>query len=221
MPDRPVIFSTAPLRGPGARPRSEELGEVIVDPWIDQHPLRLYNERAAGRRAPPSSAPRSSSARPTAATGPVLDLPARRHRLDPGRPHQRRPRRRHRQGHPRAAGARPQRRRRGRARRRPAARRAPATSCAADRDVREGEVYRDGSIPYQRFRGWQLAGRTAGLVGLGAVGRADPLAARGPRHAGDRQRPVRRRRHRTTSTTCWPRPTSCRCTPPSRPTRSG
>ena len=29
---------------------------------------------------------------------------------------------------------------------------------AADRDVREGEVYRDGSIPYQRFRGWQLAG---------------------------------------------------------------
>jgi D-3-phosphoglycerate dehydrogenase len=33
-------------------------------------------------------------------------------------------------------------------------------------------VYRDGSIPYQRFRAWQLAGRTAGLVGLGAVGRA-------------------------------------------------
>jgi D-3-phosphoglycerate dehydrogenase len=43
---------------------------------------------------------------------------------------------------------------------------------AADRDVREGQVYRDGSIPYQRFRAWQLAGRTAGLVGLGAVGRA-------------------------------------------------
>jgi D-3-phosphoglycerate dehydrogenase len=43
---------------------------------------------------------------------------------------------------------------------------------AADRDVREGEVYRDGSIPYQRYRAWQLAGRTAGLVGLGAVGRA-------------------------------------------------
>jgi D-3-phosphoglycerate dehydrogenase / 2-oxoglutarate reductase len=42
----------------------------------------------------------------------------------------------------------------------------------ADRDVREGEIYRDGTIPYQRFRAWQLAGRTAGLVGLGAVGRA-------------------------------------------------
>ncbi len=43
---------------------------------------------------------------------------------------------------------------------------------AADRDVREGQVYRDGSIPYQRFRGWQVAGRTVGIVGLGAVGRA-------------------------------------------------
>jgi D-3-phosphoglycerate dehydrogenase len=43
---------------------------------------------------------------------------------------------------------------------------------AANRDVREGQVFRDGSIPYQRFRGWQLAGRTIGVVGLGAVGRA-------------------------------------------------
>src|ERR1700684_1547408 len=42
----------------------------------------------------------------------------------------------------------------------------------ADADVRTGEIYRDGTIPYQRFRAWQLAGRTAGIVGLGAVGRA-------------------------------------------------
>ncbi|HKH24151.1 MAG TPA: NAD(P)-dependent oxidoreductase, partial [Acidimicrobiales bacterium] len=33
-------------------------------------------------------------------------------------------------------------------------------------------VFRDGTIPYQRFRAWQIAGRTAGVVGLGAVGRA-------------------------------------------------
>ena len=38
-------------------------------------------------------------------------------------------------------------------------------------------------------------GRTAGLVGLGAVGRAVTLAARGPRHAGAQLRPVRRGRH--------------------------
>jgi D-3-phosphoglycerate dehydrogenase len=43
---------------------------------------------------------------------------------------------------------------------------------AADADVRSGDIYRDGTIPYQRFRGWELAGRTVGLVGLGAVGRA-------------------------------------------------
>jgi D-3-phosphoglycerate dehydrogenase len=43
---------------------------------------------------------------------------------------------------------------------------------AADADVRAGEVFRGGTIPYQRFRAWELAGRTAGLVGLGAVGRA-------------------------------------------------
>ena len=43
---------------------------------------------------------------------------------------------------------------------------------AADADVRRGDIYKDGTIPYQRFRAWQLAGRTAGLVGLGAVGRA-------------------------------------------------
>jgi D-3-phosphoglycerate dehydrogenase len=38
--------------------------------------------------------------------------------------------------------------------------------------VRTGDVYKDGVIPYQRYRAWQVAGRTAGLVGLGAVGRA-------------------------------------------------
>jgi D-3-phosphoglycerate dehydrogenase len=43
---------------------------------------------------------------------------------------------------------------------------------SADRDVREGLIFRDGTIPYQRYRAWELAGRTVGIVGLGAVGRA-------------------------------------------------
>jgi len=42
----------------------------------------------------------------------------------------------------------------------------------ADDDVRADLVFKDNTIPYQRYRAWQLAGRTAGLVGLGAVGRA-------------------------------------------------
>ena len=42
----------------------------------------------------------------------------------------------------------------------------------ADGEVRAGDTYKDGTIPYQRFRAWEMAGRTAGLVGLGAVARA-------------------------------------------------
>jgi D-3-phosphoglycerate dehydrogenase len=45
--------------------------------------------------------------------------------------------------------------------------------------VRAGEIYRDGKIPYQRYRAWEMAGRTAGLVGLGAVGRATRWRLRG------------------------------------------
>ncbi len=42
----------------------------------------------------------------------------------------------------------------------------------ADTDLRAGAVFRDDTIPYQRYRAWQIAGRTVGIVGLGAVGRA-------------------------------------------------
>jgi len=42
----------------------------------------------------------------------------------------------------------------------------------ADADVRAGEVFRDGTVPYQRYRAWEVSGRTAGLIGLGAIGRA-------------------------------------------------
>ncbi len=42
----------------------------------------------------------------------------------------------------------------------------------ADKDVRTGTVYDGGTIPYQRYRAWQVAGQTAGIVGLGSVGRA-------------------------------------------------
>jgi D-3-phosphoglycerate dehydrogenase len=42
----------------------------------------------------------------------------------------------------------------------------------ADDDVRTDTVFKDDTIPYQRYRAWQLMGQTAGLVGLGAVGRA-------------------------------------------------
>jgi D-3-phosphoglycerate dehydrogenase / 2-oxoglutarate reductase len=43
---------------------------------------------------------------------------------------------------------------------------------SADADVRAGQAFRDGTIPYQRFRAWEVAGQTAGLVGFGAVAKA-------------------------------------------------
>ena len=169
MTDRPVIFSTAPLRGPGLD-TLHSLGEVIVDPWIDHQPLRLYNEEALAARAADLGAT-VLICEADKVGGPVFDLPLvaiGSTRGDPtnvdlpgatakGIPVLRAPGRN-------ADGV------------------AEITVAlllavtrhllAADRDVREGQVYRDGSIPYQRFRGWQLAGRTAGLIGLGAVGRS-------------------------------------------------
>ncbi|HLI75011.1 MAG TPA: NAD(P)-dependent oxidoreductase [Acidimicrobiales bacterium] len=166
---RPRALVTAPVRGPGLE-LLHELAELVVDPWIDHQPLRIYNaeqlaERAAAEGASilvveadrcagpvferPLVAVASARGDPnnvdvdaaTAAGVPVLRAPARN------------------------ADA--------------VAEIAVALLLAAtrqvvraDADVRAGEIYRDGTIPYQRFRAWQVAGRTAGLVGLGAVGRA-------------------------------------------------
>lgn len=169
LTDRPVIFSTAPLSGPGVA-ALEELGELVVDPWIDQHPLRLYNEEQLAARAAELGAT-ILICEADKCGGAVLDLPLVAIGSTRGDP-----------TNVDLAGA--------TAKGIPVLR-APGRNAdgvaelavglllavtrhivAADRDVREGEIYRDGSIPYQRFRGWQVEGRTAGLIGLGAVGRA-------------------------------------------------
>lgn len=163
------IFSTAPLRGEGLE-RLRALGEVVVDPWIDHHPLRLYSsaelaERVAAERATILICEADSC------KGPVFELGLTAigsTRGDPtnvdldgataaGIPVLRAPGRNADAVAELAVAL---------------ALAATRGIVAADRDVRAGEVYRDGSIPYQRFRGWQLAGRTVGIVGLGAVGRA-------------------------------------------------
>jgi D-3-phosphoglycerate dehydrogenase len=164
-----VILATAPLRGPGLD-ALRELGEVIVDPWIDHRPLRLYDaEQLAARAAEVGASVLVCEA--DSCKGPVLDLPLEAIGSTRGDPTNVDVEGATAKGIPvlRAPG-----------------RNADAVAeltvglllaatrglLAADRDVREGQVYRDGSIPYQRFRAWQLKGRTAGIVGLGAVGRA-------------------------------------------------
>lgn len=166
---RPRALVTSPLRGPGLD-LLHELAEVVYDPWIEHRPLRIYNaeqlaERAAAERADILIIETDHC------SGPVFDRPliaVASTRGDPnnvdlaaataaGVPVLRAP--------GRNADA--------------VAELAVALLLAAtrglvdaDRDVRAGDIYRDGTIPYQRFRAWEIAGRTAGLVGLGAVGRA-------------------------------------------------
>ncbi|PQM49686.1 Hydroxypyruvate reductase [Mycobacterium talmoniae] len=90
----------------------------------------------------------------------------------------------------------------------------------ADADVRAGETFRDGTLPYQRFRAWEIAGATAGLIGLGAVGRALRWRLTGLGLRVIAYDPTTTRRA-TASTRCSPNPTSCRCTRGHRRTPSG
>lgn len=167
--ERPKALVTAPLRGEGLA-RLQEMVDVVYDPWIDQNPLRMYSSAQLAERAASEQADivvveadivgREVFERPLMAVAatradPVnVDIAAA---TSAGVPVLRCP--------GRNADA--------------VAELAVAFIFAlnrhvgsADADVRAGEVYRDGKIPYQRFRAWELSGRTAGLVGLGSVGRA-------------------------------------------------
>lgn len=160
---------TAPLRGPGFD-KLQQLADVIYDPWIEANPLRIYTaeqlaERAAAERADVLVVESDS------VNGPVFDLPLRAVASTRGDPNN--------VDIPDATAA-------GVPVLYTPGRNADAVAemalallfaatrhvLTADADIRAGEVFRDGSLPYQRFRAWEVAGLTAGLVGLGAVARA-------------------------------------------------
>lgn len=166
---RPRALVTAPFRGPGLD-TLRELTDVVLDPWIDHTPLRLYDARQLAERIEAEGAD-VVICEADECRGPVLDLPLRAIGSTRGDP-----------TNVDVAGATS----RGIPVLHAPGRNADAVAemtvallfavtrhlLAADADVRAGEVFRDGTIPYQRFRAWELAGRTAGLVGLGSVGRA-------------------------------------------------
>ncbi|OBI24458.1 3-phosphoglycerate dehydrogenase [Mycobacterium sp. E1386] len=169
MTSRPRALVTAPLRGPGFA-KLKQLADVVYDPWIEQAPLRIYSAEQLAERITVEAAD-VVVVESDSVGGPVFDLGLRVIASTRGDPN-----------NVDIAGA-------------TAAgvpvlntpgRNADAVAemtvalllaatrqlVPADADVRSGNIFRDGSIPYQRFRGWEVAGRTAGLVGLGAVGRA-------------------------------------------------
>lgn len=167
--DRPRALVTAPFRGEGLA-TLRGLAHVVLDPWIDQQPLRLYNSEQLAERIDAEGA-NVLIVESDSVKGPVLERPLLAIGSCRGDPNN---------VDIDAATA------RGIPVLRAPGRNADAVAelaialllavnrgvVAADADVRAGEVYRGGTIPYQRFRAWQLAGRTVGLVGLGAVGRA-------------------------------------------------
>jgi D-3-phosphoglycerate dehydrogenase len=163
------VLVTAPLRGPGLD-KLRQLAEVVYDPWIDQIPLRIYSAEQLADRVRAEAAD-IVVVESDSVSGPVFDLGVRAVASTRGDP-----------SNVDVDGA----TRAGIPVLHTPGRNADAVAemavallfaatrhiVAADTDVRAGEVFRDGTIPYQRFRAWELAGRTAGLVGLGAVGRA-------------------------------------------------
>jgi D-3-phosphoglycerate dehydrogenase / 2-oxoglutarate reductase len=160
---------TAPLRGPGFD-KLRELADVVYDPWIDQTPLRIYTAEQLAERASSENAD-VLVVESDSVGGAVFDLPLRAIAATRGDPNN--------VDVPGATGA-------GIPVLYTPGRNADAVAemtiallfaatrqvLPADADVRAGQVFRDGTIPYQRFRAWEVAGLTAGLVGLGAVGRA-------------------------------------------------
>ena len=166
---RPKALITAPFRGPGVE-RLREVADLVIDPWLDHRPLRLYDAAGLAQRIDEEGATIVVCEGDTVA-GPVLERPLVAIGSARGDPTNVDVAAATAAGIPvlHAPG-----------------RNADAVAeltvglllavtrriVPADRDVRDGEVYRDGTIPYQRFRAWQLQGRTVGLVGLGAVGRA-------------------------------------------------
>src|SRR3954447_14054991 len=169
VPSRPRALVTAPFRGEGMD-TLQSVADVVYDPWIEQVPLRLYDgEKLAARlRAEDADVLIVES---DFVNGPVFDVPLRvigSCRGDPNNVHV-------------AAATKA-----GIPVLRAPGRNANAVAeltvallfavnrfvVPADGDVRAGTSYAGGKIPYQKYRAWELAGQTAGIVGLGAVGRA-------------------------------------------------
>ena len=160
---------TAPLRGDGFA-KLRELADVVYDPWIDQTPLRIYTAEQLAVRASAENAD-VLVVESDSVGGPVFDLALRAVASTRGDPN-----------NVDIAGA----TNAGIPVLYTPGRNADAVAemtvalllattrhlLTADADVRAGQAFRDGTIPYQRFRAWEVAGQTAGLVGLGAVARA-------------------------------------------------
>lgn len=169
MSERPKALVTAPYRGEGMD-ALQAFADVVYDPWIEQQPLRIYKADDLAARIDAEAAD-VLIVESDQVKGPVFERSLKVIGSCRGDPNN--------VDIPAATAA-------GIPVLNAPGRNADAVAemtvallfavnrwiVQGDADVRSGNVYAGGSIPYQRYRAWQLAGRTAGIVGLGAVGRA-------------------------------------------------
>jgi len=165
---RPTILSTAPLRGPGLD-KLREIGNVILDPWTEQIPFRVLGPDDLAELVIQTKA-QILICEADFCFGAVLELPLMAVAATRGDPTNVDLTAATNQGIPVLCTP-------GR----------NADSVAeltialmfalnrrvlpADQELRQGRVFGD-TLPYQRHRAPLLTGRTIGLVGLGAVGKA-------------------------------------------------
>ncbi|HEX3707250.1 MAG TPA: NAD(P)-dependent oxidoreductase [Mycobacteriales bacterium] len=169
MSDRPRALVLAPMRGEG-KDLLSSLCDIVYEPWIEQQPVKLYKaEDLAAKLAEVGAEVLVCES--DNVNGPVMDLPLKVIGCTRGDPNNVDVEAATQAGIPvlRAPGRNAD---------------GVAEICiallfavargvvVADKECRQGDIYRDGTIPYQRFRAWQLAGKTVGLVGYGAVARA-------------------------------------------------
>ena len=164
----PTALVTAPLRGPGLD-RLHELADVVMDPWIDHTPIRLLGpDELAAEIARTGASVLVCEA--DVCSGPVLDRPLTVIASTRGDPTNVDVDAATSAGIPVVHA--PGRNADGVAEMTIALLMAVSRHVVpGDRDMRSGAVFGD-TLPYQRYRAWQIAGCTAGIVGLGAVGRA-------------------------------------------------
>ena len=162
------MLVTAPLRGP-ALDELRNIADVVFEPWIEHQPIKLYRSKDFAAKIRHEGAD-IVVCEADSCKGPVLELPLRAIASTRARPTN--------VDVDAATAA-------GIPVLRTPGRNADAVAemtvallmavnrfvVAGDRDVRAGTMFGE-TLPYQRYRAWQVAGRTAGLVGLGAVGRA-------------------------------------------------
>ncbi len=186
--ERPRALVTAAVRGPGLDLLGQ-LADLTLDSWLEQPTLRIYNAEQLAERAAETGAS-IVVVETDRCAGPLFELPLVAVCSTRGDPNNVDVAAATAAGIPviRAPG-----------------RNADAVAeiavallfaatrgvVPADADVRAGEIYKDGTIPYQRYRAWELAGRTAGTGRPRRGGSGPPVAVARTRHGGHRLRPLR------------------------------